>query len=57
MSVENHGEMISTGKTPDFSTRALWKSYQQNHLVAKREELGEGNDEFGLTKYYFFNMP
>jgi hypothetical protein len=27
------------GKTPDSSTRALWKSYQHSNLVAKEEEL------------------
>jgi hypothetical protein len=27
------------GKTPDLSTRALWQSYQQSHLVAKQDEL------------------
>jgi len=39
--MENHGGMISTGETPDSSTRALWKSYQQSHLVAKQEELAK----------------
>jgi hypothetical protein len=34
-----------------------------SHLIAKQDEMGEGNDEIGLTKYicpYFeviFNMP
>jgi hypothetical protein len=44
--------MISTGKTPDSSTRALWQSKQRSHLVANQEELGERNDKFGFTKYY-----
>jgi hypothetical protein len=45
MSVENHGGMIPTGKTTYSSTRALWEFYQQKHIVANREELGEGSDE------------
>jgi hypothetical protein len=54
--MENNGKMILVRKTPHSSTRALWKSCQQ-------EELGKGNDKFDLTKYfcsYFkasFNMP
>jgi hypothetical protein len=36
--------MISTGETPDSSTRVLWQSYQQSHLVANQDNLGEGND-------------
>jgi hypothetical protein len=51
--MENHGGMISTLETPDSSTRALWKSYQQRRLVANKEELGERNNEFDLTKYLF----
>jgi hypothetical protein len=49
--------------TLDSSTRVVWQSHQQNGLVAKEEELGEGNDEFGLKMYLcpFFegimNMP
>jgi hypothetical protein len=39
MNMENHGGIVSTGKTPDLSIRALWQSYQQSHLVAKQEEL------------------
>jgi hypothetical protein len=41
MIMEDHGGMISVGKTPDLSIRALWQSYQQSHLVAKQEELGK----------------
>jgi hypothetical protein len=48
MSMKKHGGKIWTGET-DLSTRALWQSYQQIHLVADQEELGEGNDEFGLV--------
>jgi hypothetical protein len=36
MSMENLGEMMLAGKTPDSSTKALWQSYQQNHLGASR---------------------
>jgi hypothetical protein len=46
MSMESYGEVISTGETPDSSTRALWQFYQQRHLVEKQEERGEGNAEF-----------
>jgi hypothetical protein len=38
MSMENHGGMISTEET-DVSTRALWQSYQQRHLIEKQEKL------------------
>jgi hypothetical protein len=44
-------ESYRQGKTADSSTRALWQSYQQCHLVTKQEELDERNDEFGLTQY------
>jgi hypothetical protein len=37
----NHGGIISTGKTPDSSTRVYWQSYQQNRLVSKQEELSK----------------
>jgi hypothetical protein len=39
-------EWYLQGKTPDSSTRALWQSYQQNHLVARQEILDERNAEF-----------
>jgi hypothetical protein len=35
-------------KNFDSSTRGLWLSYQQSFLVAKEEEFGEENYEFGL---------
>jgi hypothetical protein len=44
-------ERYQQGKTPDSSTGALWQSYQHSHLVAKQEEMGEGNGDFGLTKH------
>jgi hypothetical protein len=37
---EKPGGMM-TGKTPYSSTRALWKSYYQRHLVAKQLELAK----------------
>jgi hypothetical protein len=37
--MENHGGMISTGETPDSSTGAFWKSYQQSRVLAKQEKL------------------
>jgi fructose-bisphosphate aldolase class 1 len=37
ISMENHGGIISTDESPDSSTRALWKSYQQSHPVASRK--------------------
>jgi hypothetical protein len=52
MSIENHGGMLSTGKKTDSSTRGLYKSYQQSHLVAKRRNV-EGSDEYGSTKYLY----
>jgi hypothetical protein len=63
MRMENYGGMISAGRTLDSSTRVLWQSYQQSHLLAKPYELEKGNNEFALTKYFcsyikgLFNMP
>jgi hypothetical protein len=42
MGMESHGGMITTRKSPDSSTRALWQLYLQSHLLAKQEEHGEG---------------
>jgi hypothetical protein len=39
--------MKSTG-TPDWSTRALWQSYQQSQLVLKQEELAKEMMNFDL---------
>jgi hypothetical protein len=50
--MENHGGMISTGKS-NSSTRALWQSCQQSYRAAKQEELCAGNDKFCLKKYLF----
>jgi hypothetical protein len=52
MSMENHGGMILTSETPDLSTRALWKFYQQSHLIVNQEELGEISDGFGLRSIF-----
>jgi hypothetical protein len=38
--MENHGGMISTGETPDSSTRLSGKP-TSSHLVAKQEELAK----------------
>jgi hypothetical protein len=35
----NSVERYQKRKPPNSSTTALWKSYQQNHLVAKQQEL------------------
>jgi hypothetical protein len=43
MSMENHGEAISTGENRFVNHSALWQFYQQSHLVANQEDLGEGN--------------
>jgi hypothetical protein len=40
MNMQNYGGIILTGET-DWSTRALWHSYQQNRLVAKFELLAK----------------
>jgi hypothetical protein len=52
MGVENHGGMILTGETPDLSTRALWKFYQQSHLIVNQEEPGKRSDGFGLRSIF-----
>jgi hypothetical protein len=52
MSMERHNEMISTGETPDWSTRPLWQSYQKRHLVVNQEELDKINYEFGLRNSF-----
>jgi hypothetical protein len=52
VSMENHGGMkMSIQKTPDSSTRALWQSYQQSHLVANRRNWRQ-EWEFGFVKYF-----
>jgi hypothetical protein len=52
MRLENHGGMISTGETPDSSTRALWESYQQS-ASNKTGETDDVNYESWLMKYLF----
>jgi hypothetical protein len=47
--MESHGGMMSTGENSrSVYQSALWQSYQQSHLIAIREDLGEGNDGFCL---------
>jgi hypothetical protein len=59
--MEKYGGMILAGENsrpPELSSNPT-----SSHIVKKQEELGEGNDEFGLTKNLFshfegfFNMP
>jgi hypothetical protein len=54
MGMDSHDGMISTRKTTDSSSRSLWQSYQQSNLVANKEELGEGNYEFGLRNIFVY---
>jgi hypothetical protein len=53
VTTEKHGGMISTGETPDSSTRALWQSYKQCHLIAKQEKLGKKTTNFALLSISF----
>jgi hypothetical protein len=46
--MENYGGICRHGKTPDSSTKVLWQLYQQSHLVANQENLGERNDGFSV---------
>jgi hypothetical protein len=49
--MKKHGGMISTEKTSDSSITALWQSYQLSPS-SKVGGTGEGNDKFGLAKYF-----
>jgi hypothetical protein len=51
MSIENHGEMISTVKTPDSFTRALLESYPQSYS-GKAGGTGKGTN-FALLSISF----
>jgi hypothetical protein len=56
-----HGGMMSTGETPDSSTRDLWQFYPKLSS-SKVGVTGEVYDEFCLTKYpfiliEFFSIP
>jgi hypothetical protein len=51
INMENHGGMISTGKT-DSSTTALWLSYQKNHLVANQEILAKDKMHLALRSVF-----
>jgi hypothetical protein len=59
--MDSHGEMIWTEKTPDSSTRALWQTFHQSHLVANQAELAKetnfASEVFILYFERFFNMP
>jgi hypothetical protein len=54
LSIYEHEEpsvkLYQQGRIPDLSTRAVLQLYQQSHLVAKQEELG--NDEFSLRSIF-----
>jgi hypothetical protein len=41
MSGEKHGGIIPTGITPDSSTRAIWKPYQQSSRSKEEEQAEE----------------
>jgi hypothetical protein len=55
--VYEHGEpwwnAINGGETPDSSTRALWHSHQQSHVVAKQEGLAKEVMKCCIMKYLF----
>jgi hypothetical protein len=56
--MEKHGKMTSTGETPDYSTKGLWKSYHQSHLVANHEELAKDMPyEVPLSYFDVLNTP
>jgi hypothetical protein len=46
--------MMMAGKTPDSSTRALWKSYQQRHLGASRRN-GRRSESFAHQCVRYIN--
>jgi hypothetical protein len=46
-------ELCRQGKTPDSSTRALWKSYQQSNLVAYQKYLAKEMLTSALRIYIF----
>jgi hypothetical protein len=52
VSMENRGGMMSTGETPDSSTRAILILPALSYSI-KSGGNGERNDEFCLTKYLF----
>jgi hypothetical protein len=53
MSMENRDGIISTGETPDSSTRALWQAYHQS-CSSKTGGTREENDEFCVSKCFLF---
>jgi hypothetical protein len=60
MSLENYGGMILTGAKSWFIHQSFLEILPADRLVAKQEELGKGNYEFGLwgifvhTSKWFF---
>jgi hypothetical protein len=54
MNMETMLEWYRQWETPDSSTRAVWKSYQQSHLVAKQEELLNEMMNLTLQSAVFF---
>jgi hypothetical protein len=51
MSMKNHGGMISAWGKITICPAQLCGNPTSCHLAATQEELGDENDEFGLTKY------
>jgi hypothetical protein len=45
-------ECYRQGKSPDSSTRALEKSYQQSYLVAKQKKVGEDMMNLALPSIF-----
>jgi hypothetical protein len=53
--MENHRGMVSTGRAPDFSIRAL-VLVPAELSSSKAGETGKGNDKFLLTNYLFHTL-
>jgi hypothetical protein len=56
------GVVYRPEKTPDSSTKALWLSHKQTHIVTKQDELAKKmvNLTYEIFVSYFegfFNMP
>jgi hypothetical protein len=50
--MENHGGMISTGENPLICPSEFSGNPITSCLVANQEELGKGNDRFGLQSIF-----